>query len=133
MVIPARKFELFTGRHRPVNPDIPRVSLNRRSNFYLNHAAYVALGSPEAVVLMYDSAAKLIGLKPADKSVRHAYPVRKQENSYSYLVGGIAFANHYGLPLKNALSFSPVVEDGVMVLDLNQAITVTRNRSSKSS
>jgi len=124
-----RNFELFTGRNRPVRSDAVRVSLNRRSSFYLNNAAYLALGSPEAVLLMYDSKSRVIGLKPTDASVRHAYPVRKQENSQSYLVCGAAFVKYYNLSINDAFSFfDPVIEDGVLVLDLNQGAVVTRKR-----
>lgn len=127
-----RNFELFTGRNRPTFPNIPRVTLNRKSNFYLNDAAYLALGSPQAVVLMFDADSKAIGLKPAELSIRHAYPVRKQVNSKSYLIGGIAFVRHYSIPLEDALSFSPTVEDGIIVLEIQKAVTVTRKSRAKS-
>ncbi len=123
-----RNFEPFTGRAAPVITE-PTVTIQAKGTFGVNRAAAAALGNPERVELLFDRTARVIGLRPADGSVRHAYPLRKQQRSNTYVLAAMAFAQAHGIPTDRARRFPAVMEDGILVIDLNGPSTeVTSNR-----
>lgn len=124
-----RDFEEFTARATPSSSKMMRVAIQRRGNLSLNRAAYQALGEPEQVVLLFERRTQTVGLKPAAKDVRHAYPVRRQANSDSYLIAGQGFCGWYDIPVDQTVAFEPAVEDGVLVFELDKGIPqATRSR-----
>ena len=106
-----RNFEPFTGRAAPVVTE-PAVTIQAKGTFGVNRAA-------ARVELLFDRAARVIGLRPADDSVRHAYPLRKQQKSSSYVLAATAFTQAYSIPTDRARRFPAVMEDGILVIDLN--------------
>ena len=54
-------FEVFTRRMVPLVKQ-PTATLQKRGTMSLNKAAHVALGSPDAVELLYDRAEQIIGM-----------------------------------------------------------------------
>ncbi len=118
------QFEEFTQRNTPASSKLMRVSLHRKGNFSLSQAAYEALGKPKSVILLYDRQKRAIGFKPAQGEVRHAYAVRTQKNSKSYLVGAIAFCQHYDVDASKTRTFEPQLVGGILVIELNKAIDV---------
>lgn len=121
-----RQFEVFTGRFKPASSKALRVTLNKRGAFSLNYATYQALGEPSHVEMLYDRTDRVIGLRPVPEGTKHAYPVRKQGNAKSYLVGATAFCRTYELDdIDGVLEFfEPKVEDGVLILELVGALVV---------
>ena len=122
----ARQFEVFTGRFKPVSSKVMRVTLNKRGAFSLNHATYDALGQPSYVEMLYDRADRVIGLRPVPEATKHAYPVRKQGNAKSYLVGATAFCRNYELDTVDGVIefFEPKIEDGILILELRGSLVV---------
>src|SRR5262245_30387780 len=124
-------FEEFTGRWRQQATG-PKASIQRRGTMSLNKAAFEALGKPSHVLLLYDRTARVIGVKPADSSIKHAYPLRKQPAADSYLFSGVTFLDYYHIPHDKLTAFDDVeAEDGVLILRLDRARTgepVQRNR-----
>jgi hypothetical protein len=117
-------FEEFTQRNTPASSKQMRVSLHRKGNFSLSQAAYEALGKPKSVVLLYDREKRAIGFKPVQGEVRHAYTVRGQKNTKSYLVGAIAFCQHYDIDTSKTRTFEPQMADKVLVIELAKAIDI---------
>jgi hypothetical protein len=117
-------FEEFTLRNSPASSKVMRVSLHQKGRFSMNEAAFDALGKPEAIALLYDKGRKAIGFKAVEPELRHAYTVRKQKKSKSYLVGSIAFCQHYGIDASKTRAFEPVLDNGILVLELDKAIDV---------
>lgn len=99
-----------------------RVSVQRKGTFSLNAAAFEGLGKPEAVILFFDKETQAIGLKPADRSIRHAYPIRKQGASQSYLFGAQSFLQHCGLSAPSTRTFDPEMEDGILVFEWSKGV-----------
>jgi hypothetical protein len=111
---------------------MPRVALQTRGNISLNQAAYKALGEPVAVLLMFDKTSNAVGLQPASLDAKHVYPIRKQPNSKSYMIGAVAFCKHYEIDVSHTRAFSPQVEDGVLVFDLDKGTDLpARKRRSR--
>lgn len=126
-----REFETFTRRMIPLVKK-PFVTIQKRGTMSFNKAAHVALGSPEAVELLYDKANDVMGIRPVDPSVDHAYPMRPQANKDDgpYIVSGSAFTKFYGIKTEEARRFNAQMEDGVLIIDLrSEGQVVTSNRT----
>ena len=112
-------FEVFDRRTRPVSNQAT-VTIQKRGNFSLNRAAFVALEEPEAVELLYDRVEKLIGMRKAEVTNPIAYPVRKQQNAASYLVAGNLFAQFYGIPVGVTRRWDVKMMGNVLAIDLKE-------------
>jgi hypothetical protein len=126
-----RKWETFTFRSKPVSSKVMRVSLNPRGTFSLNHATFEAMGHPEAVELLFDRESKVVGFKPVGLDVRHAYQVRTQKNSKSYLVGAQAFCKYYEIEPPQTMAFEPELADGILEVDLKKSIEIAPRKPSR--
>lgn len=111
------EFETFTKRHTRTTT-LALATLQKRGTLGLNRVAYESLGSPEAVELLFDKKNEVIGLRPVEITQPHAYPIRKQINSDSFLVALQAFSGHYGLKYGDARRIITSVHDGVLIIDL---------------
>lgn len=83
----------------------PMFTLQRRGLVSFNQAAFKALGEPAAVVLLYDAAEGIVGMRKVARTHANAYHVRKQQNSQSYLVGAQGFAAYHNIPTDVARRF----------------------------
>jgi hypothetical protein len=119
-------FEEFTLRNTPISDKVMRVSLHKKGNFSLNKAAFEALGNPKAVTLLFDKEKKVVGLRPVNPEVRHAYSVRTQNNSKSHLIGAISFCKYYDIDASKTRVFEPELVEGDLVFELEKAIDVTQ-------
>ncbi len=121
-----KQWEEFTQKST-VNADTIRVSLNARGNFALNQKAVDLLGSPEAIVLMYDRANRLIGLKASSPDIDHAYELKRQGTSQSYFLRAKSFCNFYGLDIADTVVFNDAKwEDGMIVLQIGYVTEAAR-------
>jgi len=76
-------------------PDEPMLTLQRRGLISMNLAAFKALGEPAAVALLYDADEGIVALRKVARTYHNGYPVRKQQNSRSYLVGATGFTSYH--------------------------------------
>ncbi len=121
-----KQWEEFTQKSTG-KADVIRVSLNARGNFALNQKTVDLLGSPEAIVLMYDKANQLVGLKASSPDVSHAYELKRQGTSQSYFLRAKSFCNFYGIDIGDTVVFNDVqMEDGVIVLQLTNVTEAAR-------
>jgi hypothetical protein len=70
-------------------------TLQTRGLISMNMAAFKALGEPVAVALLYDPDEGIIALRKVTRTYHNGYPVRKQANSRSYLVGATGFTSYH--------------------------------------
>lgn len=116
-----KQFELFEKMPTTRTSTSIRVSLNPRGSFTLNRKAFEALNEPETVELYFDKTSRLVGMKACSPELRHAYPVKKQGTSNSWLVRGRAFCNYYNIRIPITVVFDDIeVEDGMVILDLQK-------------
>jgi hypothetical protein len=120
-------FEVFTKRGAPT-VNAPLVSIQRRGTLSLNLAAFEALGQPAAVEFLFDRTERVMGLRRVDPSVRHAYPVRKQQVSSTYVLAGAAFLNHYGVEADVRRRYPAQMDGDVLAVDLKQEALETGKR-----
>lgn len=111
------KWRTLDRRARPT-PGRPTVGIQaNKGNLSLNREAFEALGSPEAVEILYDPEEQLIGLKPTQPNARN-YALHKQGVSNTWLVPGKALAQAMELDTSIARRYDVTIEDGVLVIDL---------------
>lgn len=131
-------FELFQKGSAPI-PSVPSVTIQKRGLFSLNDAAQSLIGTPEAIQFLWDSERRLIGLKPVSLDTSNAYPARRQvtssrsTNRGPVLIAGTMFTKFIQLDTSKARRWIPRLEDGLLIIDLNNPGTpVSSNRGRQS-
>ena len=110
-------FETFTRERRADRQ--PYVTLQKKGSISLNRAAFEALNNPEAVELLYDRQANLMGLRRVDSSVEHSYKVRTPPRGHgTWLVAGGAFANYYEIDISASVRRAARIEGDLLIVDL---------------
>jgi len=114
------EFEVFKRNRSPaIKP--PAVTVMQRGQLSLNEAAFVDLGSPKAVELMYSRADRLIGIRAVDPAEPHAYIPRtaaKNKGHGPYIVSGAAFFSHFGISLDRTTRYKATMQDDILTVDL---------------
>lgn len=102
----------------------PRVTLDAKGSIYLNRRAWEAFGSPRFVQLMHDPERGLIGLKPTDPDRRNAFRMMTHGKNHKRIAAS-PFFRHIGIRTDRTVLFDqPDLRDKVLILDLNNTITV---------
>lgn len=126
-------FEVYQKGSAPVST-VPTATIQKRGLISLNLAAFDLIEQSEGVELLYDSERKLIALRPAPLTNPNAYPARwqgKKVGKGPVLIAGSLFTRHIGLDTSEARRWSPRIQDGLLVIDLNepgQRVVANRNR-----
>jgi hypothetical protein len=97
------------------------VSIQKRGVIVINRAAHELLKRPDWVTLWCEDEnhSKMI-IASSTKGAEGATPARKQGNSSSRYVAGMAFTTWYRIDVTVARNFTPVLEDGDLRIDLTQ-------------
>src|SRR4030095_6502572 len=121
-------WEEFTFGPTPANEERLHVTLNPKHVILLNGNMYEKLGSPEAVVLLFDKLNSVIGVNPAPKSRPNAFPVTSKYKGRQKMIRATPFCRHYGISVDRTTAFlnAEVDEDGVLRLDLKTTTPITR-------
>jgi len=116
-------FTVYEKGSAPV-PTTPSVTIQRRGMFSINRAAFEGLGKPEGVELLWDADRKAIAMRPAPLSNQNSYPLRpqgaKDTERGPWLVAGTLFTQFIGLNTDEAYRWTPVFEDGMLVIDVSK-------------
>lgn len=109
----------------------PFVTIQSKGTLGFNASSHAALGEPEAVVMMYDEEAKLIGFRAAEVSERNAYPMRAVGAGKTFIVAGTAFLNYFKIPYGDEpIRYEATMVDGILTIDLTSGGHVaTSNRT----
>lgn len=125
------QFETFTKQLISRQHE-PQVTIQRRGALSLNKPACLALGSPDAVELLYDAHARIIGLRRVEPGTEHAYAVRPATSAANgrCTISAMAFTKFYNIDTSQSLRWSAYLDAGVLCVDLNDKPTpVTSNRA----
>jgi hypothetical protein len=97
----------------------PFATIQKGGSISLNASAIAAIGSPKAVELLYDKTNDWIGLRAAEVTSEHAYPVRPASKSgTSWLIAPIAFMDFYGVNTDVARRYAPDVFENTLIIKL---------------
>jgi hypothetical protein len=104
------------------------ISLNVRGDIAINAGTWQKLGRPWFVVLLYDPARRLIGLKPVKPGSTNAFRVRTHGARGARVVCASRLLKQFGIRLGQTVRFArPRLAGGIWELDLTSA-TVTGRR-----
>lgn len=121
-----RKWKEFRNE-RPRSTNGLYVSVNQRGIILLNRQAFAALGNPEAVSLLFDAENYTIGLRPVEPFLDTSFPVVSRGVSGNQLIRALPFVKANKLKLGYTIKFlNPVMEDGILILDLNMTARSTQ-------
>jgi hypothetical protein len=125
-------FEVFEKRMAPLGK-APSVTIQKRGLFSINRAAHALLAEPETVELLYDREARIVGLRPVDPAVPHAYIMRPQSSNRDtgpLIVAGTAFTQYYNIDTTVSRRWVPELRDGILCIDLDgPSVEIVGNRS----
>lgn len=129
-----RDWEKFKGGPRPAARDRIHVTLNYNSEIYFNTNAYRIMGRPEAVHLYFNRKKDSIAVVPAHPRLPDAFPVREKKNG-CLVVYASPFCQNHGIKMTTTQKFvhADLDNDGNMILDLSNTITVVHPRRSRKS
>ena len=96
------------------------VTMNKIGSIMMSRVTHERLGSPGAVLIMYDRFRSRLGLKPAEVGDRHAYPVRNYGRRGGRVVRAFRIVTEFGLRPPDTIEFQePKIDlDGHLILDL---------------
>ncbi len=116
--MPGRSFTRFTGKQRPASP--PTLTIQRSGNVTISRGASEALGWPSHIVLLFDEAARVLGLQPAAADEPGAYALRLvSDKGTTRTFSFAALARAYGIPLTPSRRYRAELVDGVLEVDLS--------------
>lgn len=125
-----KQWELFERKSTGRVAKTMRVSLNERGGFAFNQKVYDDLKQPKAIEMYFDKINKLVGIKSCDPEADHAYEMKQQGKTKSYLVRAMAFCTIYSIKVTGTMVFvEPTIEDDYLVLDLKNAVPVPARKS----
>jgi hypothetical protein len=123
-----KRWTKFEGSPNGMRRGEPRVTMHKVKTILLNKVMFEAIGSPAAVEMYFDAPRNMIGLKPADKNLRSAFPVKPKGNGTHRLIAAGAFCTHFGIKVEGTILFQrPFIDrDGTLELDLTKTTTIGR-------
>ena len=125
------EFEVFTSRSARGGVG-PCVTVQRAGILSVNGKAYELLGKPSAAELLFDRGARMMGFRPAEVTVPHAYRLRAQKASSSVLISGRAFLGHFGITADETRRYPATMMGDVLAVDLKEdGVTPGRHTEEK--
>ena len=101
----------------------------RAGTISLNAAAYEALGSPDAVELLFARKDRITGIRAADPNPPHTYPTRIQKGGTARVVSASSFFSHYSISLKASERHPAMLIGDLLQVDLTAPNSVERDNT----
>jgi hypothetical protein len=100
----------------------PAVTVHKDRFLSLNGSAFVALGSPDAVELLFDRDARTIGLEPTEATRPGCSFIRRASPSPNgpFLISAMAFMRYYGICPIRTLRWPADLVDGMLCIHLDE-------------
>ncbi|HQZ96300.1 MAG TPA: hypothetical protein PLP21_08270 [Pyrinomonadaceae bacterium] len=114
-----KHWEEFTIGPKDVSSEL-HVSLNRKGEILIGANAFEKLGRPGQAVLLFDRVNRLIGISPASKITKHAYPLLQKSGGRHRVIRANRFIRHHQIQVPRTVAFhtAEIDEDSVLVLDI---------------
>ena len=103
------------------------ATINPRGDFVVSLKTYIRMNEPEAVVLLYDSDTRTIGVRPSRLNVPNAITVHVRHARYNRVFRSRKFLAKHNIQIKQTVQF-PTAEidtDGVLILNLKESVLAT--------
>lgn len=121
-------WEQFKGGPFQRRTDAHRVSIDHHCLIRINRYTANALGNPEAVLLLYDRQHNRIGVLPAKRINKEAFPIYVNEGRHTIMAA--SFCRHFGISVTGTERFNdPEIDsDGMLRLDLRSTHNVSNRK-----
>lgn len=113
--------KLSSKRSRLKEPPANITIVRGGKTISLTRAALEMIGRPASIVYLIDVDARAFAIAPAQASDMAAYPVRWQKSKRTALVSFGVVASDLGIDTSRMQHVAPVLEDGMLILDLPRA------------
>lgn len=99
------------------------VTLSVRGEILIGAKTFDRIGRPDAAVLLFDAENRAIGLRPTHPRVPNAYLFGPKKTGRHRVIRASKFCRDHGIKVERTTVFRyPVIEKGVLVLDLKDTI-----------
>ena len=124
---PTWKWEEFKETAARRFPERLYATLSPGGEFVVNLSTYLKMKEPEAVVLLYDSDAKTIGIRPSRLEVPNAIAVKVRHLRYSRVIRARKFLQRHRIHLQYTVQFpnAQIDDDGILILNLREMVMAT--------
>jgi hypothetical protein len=103
------------------------VTLSNRGEILVGAKTFDRMGRPDAAVLLFDRENRMIGLRPTHPRVANAYLFGPKKNGRHSVIRASSFCRDHGIKVDRTTIFKrPVIEKGILILDLNETCVVSR-------
>lgn len=125
-----KHWEEFTIGPKDVLTEL-HVSLNRKGEILIGANAFERLGRPGQAVLLIDKVNNLIGIAPASKIKKHAYPLLQKSGGRHRVIRANRFIRHQQIQVSRTVAFhtAEIDEDGILVLDIKATRVIGRSKA----
>ena len=125
----ATHWDIFRGGETVPSSVRLSASINQKNVLTLNRYTHNILGSPEAVLMMFDKRESIIGLSPTHTADPDGFRV-KLKGEMNYVVHLAPFCRHHGILINRTERFSKpgLTREGYLTLDLKDTINVSNRR-----
>lgn len=116
-----REWEKFYGGPLDGYDERVYVTINRKSQIYMNRHTYHLLGSPKHVTFYFSRRRDAIMIVPSHLETVEHFPVKQKQVGYVILAS--PFCRHYNIRINGTLQFiRPDIDNQKLKLDLTQTI-----------
>jgi hypothetical protein len=128
-----RSWRTTKGEENPSRWATLYVTINRAGHIVMNRIAHESLGSPEALMLLFDEPAQIVGLKPAHPHLKDAFPSHPRGRHGGRRIKAHKMCKDFGIFVSETLLFprAYIDHDGVLILDLNDIKAIRRQKKDK--
>lgn len=123
-----KHWNVFEGVQGGKRREKARVTMAPNKTIGMNEHAYLAIGSPSAVEMMFDANRNMIGLRPCDPHKKNVFEVRRRLKGKHFAISAGAFLTHFDIKPTRTMLFEniDIENDGTLTLDLAKITAVTR-------
>ncbi|MEQ1603472.1 MAG: hypothetical protein ABL999_01235 [Pyrinomonadaceae bacterium] len=122
------QWEVFTAGPTKPREDRLYLSLNSKGQIFINRHAVEALGSPQAVELLFSKPTTRIGIRRVAPHETSAFPLKERPDGQAKMIHASPFCRNHGIRVTGTVAFNHVElnEDAMLILDLTDTSRVSR-------
>ena len=122
------QWEVFTAGPTKPGEDRLYLSINQKGQIFINRRAVEALGSPEAVELLFSKPTTKIGIRRVSPKMTNAFPLKDRPDGNAKMIQASPFCRNHGIKVQGTVAFNQVElnEDAMLILDLTNTSRVSR-------
>ncbi|MCA1589858.1 MAG: hypothetical protein LC734_05595 [Acidobacteria bacterium] len=119
--------EFENGQERPLNGLY--VTINDRGYIKFCRGVFEKMNKPAAVALLWDPLTDTIGVRPCPPLMPNAFGVKCTHPSGTQIIYSRPFCKEHDIRIEGTVRFrNAAIEEGILILPLNQLIIVKKNR-----